>query len=165
MVPMHEPANQISELQRREPIRGAAHPILWLGLALAAGVYLATPAQAQQQSGTGSGHVSEQQPTPLPLPQTSADSVFQQRRLRALNAERQKEIVSDANKLLKLTAELNTEISHNKSESFTPEQLRQLARIEKLARSVKDKMSNPVQTSVFEDSFPPPPGISPIGIQ
>jgi len=74
--------------------------------------------------------------------------------MRALNAERQKELVADTDRLLKLTAELETEVKKNKSTSLTPDQLRQLARIEKLARSVKDKMSNPVQTSVFDDEFP-----------
>ena len=74
--------------------------------------------------------------------------------MRALNAERQKELVADTDRLLKLTAELETEVKKNKSTSLTPDQLRQLARIEKLARSVKDKMSNPVQTSVLDDEFP-----------
>jgi len=102
----------------------------------------ATPAQFPQEQESASGATS------------SPDIAFEQRRMRALNAERQKELVADTDRLLKLTAELETEVKKNKSTSLAPDQLRQLARIEKLARSVKDKMSNPVQTSVLDDEFP-----------
>jgi hypothetical protein len=99
------------------------------------------------------------------IPMTSPlgpNSTFQERRIRELNVERQKEMVADTDKLLKLTAELNADIAQTHSTSFTPDQLRLLARIEKLAKSVKDKMSNPVQGTIFDDSFPPP--MSPAGL-
>ena len=86
------------------------------------------------------------------------NSTFQTRRIRELNVERQKEMVADTDKLLKLTAELNTDIAQTHNTSFTPDQLRMLARIEKLAKSVKDKMSNPVQGTIFDEGFPPPMG-------
>jgi hypothetical protein len=66
--------------------------------------------------------------------------------------------VADTDKLLKLTAELNADIAQTHSTSFTPDQLRLLARIEKLAKSVKDKMSNPVQGTIFDEGFPAPMG-------
>lgn len=69
------------------------------------------------------------------------DSVFAAKRLRALNADRQKTMVSDADKLLKLARQLDTEIASNPTEALTPEELRKLAEIEKLARSVKEKMA------------------------
>lgn len=77
----------------------------------------------------------------------------QEKRLRALNALRQKSLVEDTNKLLKLAAELNAEVSSAHPDSLTAEQIHKLAEIEKLAHSVKEKMS----TSVREpQGFPPP---------
>jgi hypothetical protein len=70
----------------------------------------------------------------------SNDPAEQQRRLRALNVERQKRVVSDSNKLLKLTTELNAEVAQSSFDSLTPTQLRKLAEIERLARDLKEKM-------------------------
>lgn len=69
------------------------------------------------------------------------DPVEEARRLQALNIARQKGMVSDANKLLKLTTELNEEISHSNSDTLTSAQIRKLGQIEKLAHSVSEKMS------------------------
>jgi hypothetical protein len=69
------------------------------------------------------------------------DSSMAQRRLRMLNNERQKSIVSDSDKLLKLTTELNDEIAHSNPGTLTPDQLRKIAEIEKLAHDVRDKMT------------------------
>jgi hypothetical protein len=69
------------------------------------------------------------------------DPVEKERRLRALNAQRHKSMVSDANKLLKLARELEDEVSRTNPDSFTPAELRKVAQIEKLAHSVKEKMS------------------------
>lgn len=75
------------------------------------------------------------------------DAAEEARRMQALNAARQKGIVSDTNKLLKLITELNDEIGRSASGAVTPEQMRKLARIEKLAHSVKDNMSAAVLPS------------------
>jgi hypothetical protein len=84
------------------------------------------------------------------------DPEEEQRRLRALNAQRQKRVVSDANKLLKLTTELNLEIANATSDSLTPAQLRKLAAIEKLARDLKQNMSASVQpTTGIQSPFDP----------
>jgi hypothetical protein len=69
-----------------------------------------------------------------------SDPVEQQRRLRAFNAQRHKSMVSDSNKLLKLARELEDEVSRTNPDSFTPAELRKVAEIEKLARSVKEEM-------------------------
>jgi len=71
----------------------------------------------------------------------SHDAAEEARRREALNAVRHKEMVSDTNKLLTLIAKLNDEIAHSNSATVTPEQIRKLARIEKLAHSVSEKMS------------------------
>jgi len=76
-----------------------------------------------------------------------------EKRLRALNALRQKSLVEDTNKLLKLAAELNAEVSAAHPDALTLDQIHKLAEIEKLAHSVKEKMS----TSVREPQGLPPP--------
>ncbi len=67
--------------------------------------------------------------------------IDEEKRLRALNADRQKSLVSDTNKLLVLVNELNAEIARSKADALTAEQLRKVAEIEKLARNVREKMS------------------------
>jgi hypothetical protein len=71
----------------------------------------------------------------------SRDPAEEERRLRALNAERQKRVVSDASKILKLTNELSAEIARANSDSLTRSEVRKLAEIEKLARDLKTNMS------------------------
>jgi hypothetical protein len=65
--------------------------------------------------------------------------------LQALNADRQKSMVSDANKLLRLVDELNSEIARNNPDSLSAAQLRKVAEIEKLAHKVRDEMSTSVR--------------------
>jgi hypothetical protein len=69
------------------------------------------------------------------------DGVFAVRQIRALNADRQKSMVSDTEKLLKLAKELNEEIADGNGEALSAVQVRKLAEIEKLAHNVKQKMS------------------------
>lgn len=69
------------------------------------------------------------------------DPVFAEKRLRALNADRQKSMVSDASKLLELARQLDAEIASNPGDELTPEEVRKISEIEKLARSVKTKMA------------------------
>ena len=120
-----------------------------LSALLVLGLALATVRQAAGQS----PHPEPQGPFQPPLNQHLGgvlddvgdnDPVEAARRLRALNEMRQKSMVSDTDKLLKLANELNTEIASANSETLTPDQLHKLAMIEKLARSVKEKMSTPV---------------------
>jgi hypothetical protein len=82
------------------------------------------------------------------------DPAAKERQLRMLNAERQRAMVSDADKLLKLARELDDEISRTNPESLTQDQLRKIAKIEKLARSVKDKMSTSMQGGPVSPQFP-----------
>jgi hypothetical protein len=82
------------------------------------------------------------------------DQIDAARRARALNDMRQKEIISDTNKLLKLANELDAEIRKADSDSLTPDQLHKLAIIEKLARNVKEHMSTPVANM---PAYRPPP--------
>jgi hypothetical protein len=73
------------------------------------------------------------------------DEVRHERVLQALNADRQKSLVSDTLKLLKLANELNAEVNGGNPDTLTANQLRKLEQIEKLAHSVKEKMSTSVR--------------------
>ncbi len=70
------------------------------------------------------------------------DPLMAERRAKAINAARQKSLVSDTDKLLALARELNTEIVAANASQLTPIQERKLDDIAKLARSVKIKMSD-----------------------
>ncbi len=61
---------------------------------------------------------------------------------RMQNTERQRRLVGDTERLLTLTNQLKASIESSGSENLTPEMLRQMDEIEKLARSVKNKMRN-----------------------
>jgi hypothetical protein len=69
------------------------------------------------------------------------DAVMAERRLKMMNNERRKSLVSDSDKLFKLATELNNEIAASNTGSLTPEQLRKVAEIEKLAHNIRDKMT------------------------
>lgn len=72
------------------------------------------------------------------------DPVLKRRQLRALNAARQQELVRDTVKLLKLATDLNAEIKTAQPAHLSPEELSKVAHIEKLARSVREKMSQTI---------------------
>ncbi len=99
-----------------------------------------------------------------PLSEAGAPySVEGEKRLRALNAARQKSLVEDTGKLLKLASELNAEVGSAQPSALNEEQLRKLAAMEKLARSIKEKMSYSVRgVSPYSQPYPPylpfPPG-------
>jgi hypothetical protein len=71
----------------------------------------------------------------------SSDPAEQQRRIRALNADRYRRVVADSDKLLKMTTELDAEISARPADALTAAQLRKVARIEKLAHELKERLS------------------------
>ena len=79
--------------------------------------------------------------------QSDQESTFEpnptlgEQRVRSLNVERHKSMVSDTEKLLKLARQLDAEIASNSSDELTPEELRKVAEIEKLAHNVKAKMA------------------------
>jgi hypothetical protein len=80
--------------------------------------------------------------SPEPGPQFEEDDpVLLAKRMRAINDDRQRRIVSDTARLLKLAGELNAEIAREKPDLLTPDELQKVAEIEKLARSVKEKMT------------------------
>jgi hypothetical protein len=106
------------------------------------GALLVLPLSRAQNS--PSGRIIVPQPTGDPtlgsLNNGEPYDVEEARRMRVLNAERQKSLVADTVKLLKLANELNAEMAKGDASAPTPTQLRQIADIEKLARNVKQKM-------------------------
>jgi len=81
------------------------------------------------------------EPAPNPFADRQpVDPVMAARQMRALNLQRQKTMVADADKLLQLARQLNEEVAAGKSETLTPAQLHKVAEIGKLARKVKQEM-------------------------
>jgi hypothetical protein len=88
----------------------------------------------------------------------AADPAQEQKRLRAINLERQKSMAEDTEKLLKLARALNDEVEKTHPDALTPSQLHTLAEIEKLAHRVKDKMSYSFMGAPVLREPPRPPG-------
>jgi len=142
--------------EERRVRRGGARDLICvvcavLAMTVAWGPGIAARAQSLPASSGGSAGIGGQgigrpgMDHPAMEPMTgsddSLDPVMQERRWRALNIERQKELVADTNKLLKLAKELNDEVAAASAESFSGSQLRKIAEIEKLAKSVKERMT------------------------
>jgi hypothetical protein len=110
-----------------------------LALAVAMGIQMAGQSQYPQFPSTNNGKAGRNYPDTNS--QFGGDPNADPKRVRQLNAERQKELVSDTQKLLQLARELNAEVSDANTASMTDAQLRKVAEIAKLARSVKEKMT------------------------
>ncbi len=108
------------------------------GLALVLGMPVAGQSPYPQFPSTSNGKLGRNYPDTNS--QFGADPTADPKRLRVLNAERQKELVSDTQKLLQLARELNAEVSDANAAAMTDAQLRKVAEIAKLARSIKEKM-------------------------
>jgi putative cell wall-binding protein len=133
---------------------------------------LALPSAAQNGQNGQSGQNGQNGPPPTPksglqhpfgqIPAAADDNIapgdplWGEKQLRMLNADRQKQLVADTNKLLKIAQQLDAEIAGTNPDSLTPDQLRRIAEIEKLARSVKDKMSTSVRGAPPFHPEPPP---------
>src|ERR1700734_4185430 len=74
---------------------------------------------------------------PTGRPADPLESMMAARTKLAQNIDRQKHLENDTKRLLVLANELKTEIASSGTESMTPEMLRKMDEIEKLARSVK----------------------------
>jgi len=118
--------------------------VLWLAVFFAICAGGAVRAQQNVPSNGGVGANRQVRPSQPDVDQTlnvpTGSSIYQERRIRQLNMAQHKAMVSDTEKLLKMVTELNAEISGSKPDSLSPDQLRRVAEIEKLAHSVKDKM-------------------------
>jgi hypothetical protein len=134
-------------------------PVLWSALLL---VLTCGPVLGQSSQQTPTGQISNDPlrlgrgNMPANMNDDARDPVEQQRRIRQLSAAMHKSIVSDTDKLLKLVTELNAEISNTNPAALSPDQLRKVAAIEKLAHNVRDEMRTPVHGAPsFLDSAQP----------
>lgn len=135
---------------RQERDSSPARTVVGLFVLLLCGAGTAVPAGQQPV------HNPWSQRHPFDTPDEPEPSLAA-RQLRAMNADRQKNIVSDTDKLLKLAQELNSEIEATPEDELTPIQVRKIADIERLAKNVKQKMSiSLVGGPTFRDPVPPP---------
>lgn len=97
---------------------------------------------------SAAAQVDQQVPPPLsPSPRTNntpdRDTTTRkiiERMARQRNTERQKKIVADTAKLLAMAQKLNDEVSHSSKNQLSIAVVQQAAEIEKLAKSIKEKM-------------------------
>ncbi len=110
--------------------------VLVVAMALMGSALSGAPASQQ----TNPYQMGQRPPSPFDRPDDMKPTLTQSQ-LQAINAERQKSMVSDTEKLLKLARELNAEVAAGTANSLTAGQLRKVAEIEKLAHNVKKKMA------------------------
>lgn len=118
---------------------------------------LAPTGRLHAQDRPSAGPYWRQSDNTSPFNGDTATPQMQLKRLRALNAARQKSLVSDTDKLLRLTADLNVQINGAHPASLTDAQLRMVEEIEKLARNIREKMSTPIDNIPQLGPRPSPP--------
>jgi hypothetical protein len=122
-------------------------------LVLSVVMLFSLPSCGQASSSTNNGaQLPRRIPPPREIEQQPMESmgttpVFYEKRLQMLNAAQHQAMVADTDRLLKLVADLNSQINSSHSNALTPDQLRMVADIEKLAHSVKDKMRMSVRSA------------------
>jgi hypothetical protein len=128
----------------------ALHPELLLALLLALPCDGKNPPPGGQQGGKMPIHppLTQQSSADQETSIDSADALTTRRRLHAYYLEQQKSMVKDTDKLLKLAADLNAEVSSAHHGTLTADERHKVAEIEKLARRVKEKMSEPVPAGI-----------------
>ena len=135
---MHSGDKKANDARARKPYRAQrlrlVCPLLALGLLSMAQGYVAV---GQQPASNRVGESFQGLGDGL----GSMDPKLARRQILLLDIQRQKTMVSDTDKLLELATELKSEIDSGDSASLSPEQLHKIAEIEKLARSVKQKMT------------------------
>jgi predicted TIM-barrel fold metal-dependent hydrolase len=111
---------------------------IWIGLMmLGTGVAGAQATSAQQQQTVQPGVIG------VPIAPSDPERVRQeQQREQMATDERRKRMVSDADKLLALAAELKADVDKSSKNELSMEVIRKAAEIEKLAHDVKERMRN-----------------------
>jgi hypothetical protein len=98
-----------------------------------------------QSSGQSGGHSTPSSPTPPSLSPTVPGDTgippqMEQDQAKMRNTERQKQLVSDTQKLLALAQELKVDVDKSNKDTLSLDVIRKADEIEKLAHSVKEKM-------------------------
>jgi len=143
---------------RRFTLRQRRLPGLKTGLMLLVGAVCVLPCAAQQsqlpggilmaQNNRGQRALPPYPPNWVGIPTfNNMNRRLTKQRLTLMNEERQKSMVANAEKLLKLAKELNAEVNGAHAGALTEDQLRKVNEIEKLAHKVKSEMSYAVGRS------------------
>ena len=115
------------------------------------------PAPLSQEGARDAG--SSNQPTPplISLQPTEEKALYgnnnlmeTQSRMRQAYLAQEAQMVKDTHKLVQLANKLNAEVASQHGSGLTPAERREVAQIEKLARSVRTKMQAPVPSSLFQ---------------
>lgn len=77
---------------------------------------------------------------------------YNDKRLQMINAAQHQSMVADTERLVKLVADLNAQINSSNASALTPDQVRMVAEIEKLAHNVRDKMRMSVRSANMDVS-------------
>jgi hypothetical protein len=135
-------------------------------LGLGAVMLLSSPCVGQSPGPTANNPTLGKRGVPQPhdIDQSQIDAVggnpvYYEKRLQMLNAAQHQSMVADTERLVKLVADLNAQINSSNANSLTPDQLRMVAEIEKLAHNVRDKMRMTVRSAANIDVPPTAPFI------
>ena len=89
-----------------------------------------------------------QHPEPLSNPAADADRQVivddsaEVRQAKLLRVQRQKQLISDSDKLLKLATDLKQQIDNTPAETLSADSVKKAAEIEKLAHSLRQRLKN-----------------------
>ncbi len=99
-----------------------------------------TPPTPQEQTGPGQVWMGPGPPPPGWGANTPEAARQNERMVKARNTERQEQLQRDTNKLLALATELKTEVDQTNKNVLSVDVVKKAEQIEKLAKSVKEKM-------------------------
>jgi hypothetical protein len=92
-------------------------------------------------TGRGSrGQQVPQQPGPMGSDPSQMDPKLEHDQAKLRNADRQKQLVADTQKLVSLANELQSDVQKSSKDTLSMDVIRKADEIEKLAKSVRDKM-------------------------
>jgi hypothetical protein len=120
-----------------DSMKGWGRAVAGLGILLVAGCVLC----AQYVPGSAPSTRIQTLPRPGYGDGPDLDPLSEAKRMKALNTDRHKSMVSDAEKLVNLARQLDAEIASNPTDELTARELQKVAAIEKLAHNVKTKMA------------------------
>jgi hypothetical protein len=113
--------------------------VAWTALSIIFSLPFSARAQQQQNPNASQAAApainSPTTPEPDPTLHHMAERMAMER-----NIERQKQIVSDTARLLQLAQQLNNEVSKSSKDTLSVSVVKRAEQIEKLAKSIKDKM-------------------------
>lgn len=135
------------------PSAPSARPVVRVCRILAIALILGAPVVAQSL-GSQQGPPWPRSPI-LDAPADIDDPSMIERQVKLLNIQRQKAIVSDTDKILQLARELNQHANAQDPALSLPERMHKVDEIEKLARSVREKMTNALGVPQPVNAFAP----------